>query len=170
MATSSVVFQLKLNGGDRDKAVNVVDKLMQAAAGSSSEIPSFDAAGGKFYDLGTMLSRSFPMGLVAGVAKDRFMVVYTPSNGAVKPKLDDVWNNMGKGFGVGPKWDEAKLKLPKDSNAVFYLDVDTLRSMFDADMPSEAQTFLKPFKYVVMGSANAAANRGVLRIFFGISK
>jgi hypothetical protein len=173
---SSALFQLKLNGGDRDKAVDVVDKLMKAAMPSGAN--SAEVAGGKFYDLGSAMfgSSSSNVGIATGVGKDRFMIFYTANRDELKSKLEDISGKMGQGFGTTSKWTTAKNNLPKDSNAILYVDLDTIRSMFENGIPTDVQPVLKPFKYVVMGSAvqvppgGSNPNRSLTRIFLGISK
>jgi hypothetical protein len=173
---TSALFQLKLNGGDRDKAVEVVDKLMKAAMPSGAN--SADVAGGKFYDLGSAMfgSSSSNVGITTGVGKDRFMIFYTANRDDMRSQLEDISGKMGQGFGTTSKWADAKNNLPKDSNAILYVDLDTIRSMYENGIPSDMQPVLKPFKYVVMGSAvqvppgGSTPNRSLTRIFLGISK
>lgn len=165
MAIPNVLFQLKLNGGDRDKAADALSKVMQALG--RGQIQTFDSGGGTFYDLTDMGMA----GLAVGVGKDRLMVVYD-SGGQLAPAVDQAANNVGKGFGTGAKWDEAKNNLPKDSNAIMYVDLDAIKAAYGSGMPSEVEPYLRPFKYVIIGSAtqSGGANRGLSRIFFGISK
>ncbi|HKP54856.1 MAG TPA: DUF3352 domain-containing protein [Chloroflexia bacterium] len=169
MPVSSVVFQMKMNGGDRDKAADAMDKAMQGI--SRGKATTFDAAGGKFYDLSGLGAS----GLAAGVGKDRLIVAWNPGGNA-PPLVDQVSDNLGKGFGTTPKWDEAKKNLPKDSNAILYVDVENIKTIFAGNLPPDAEPFLKPFKYVLIGSAvqvgpgSSTPNRSLSRIFFGISK
>ena len=170
MPVSSVIFQMKMNGGDRDKAADSVDKVMQAIG--RGQVDTFDMAGGKFYDLSQIANAP---GLALGVSTDRLMVVWDPA-GRAAPLVGQVSDNLGKGFGTTSKWDAAKKHLPADSNAILYVDIDSIKAMFGSMLPSDAQPFITPFKYVLLGSAVQAApgsstpNRSLSRIFIGISK
>jgi len=172
MPVSSVVFQMKMNGDDRDKAANAMDKLMQAATQGAGRGPTtFDAAGGKFYDFSSL---NVP-GLAAGVSKDRLLVVWNPQ-GQADSLVNQVSDNLGKGFGTTPKWDDVERHLPKDSNTVMYVDIESIKGLFGSMLPPDVQPFVNPFKYILIAGAvqaapgNATPNRSLSRIFIGISK
>ncbi len=173
MPVSSVVFQMKMNGDDRDKAANALDKLMQAITQSTGGrgAATFDAGGGKFYDF-TGLNIS---GLAVGVSKDRLLVVWDPA-GQPESLTNQVSDNLGKGFGTTPKWDEVKQHLPNDSNTVVYVDIESIKGLFGSMIPPDVQPFVNPFKYILIAGAVQAApgsstpNRSLSRIFIGISK
>jgi hypothetical protein len=92
------VFQLKLNADDRAKAEDVMSKLVTRMM-DGQEPQSFELGGGTFY------SPMIPPGpLLAGVGKDRFMVVYDKDFDSAKARVESVANNVGKGFSNTDAW------------------------------------------------------------------
>ncbi len=171
----SVVFQLKLNAADHDKAAAAIDKLVNST--SSGQEQKLDVTDGTFY------APSPDTGLVAGVAKDRMLVIYDTDVAAATTRLKAVMGEMGKGLGSTPRWQEASKHLPKDSNVLLYIDVSGLRQAIEGIIPADSKTeyeqsaapFVRPFKYLTLGSAALPGSNGTLTrghgiLFLGISK
>jgi hypothetical protein len=171
----SVVFQIKLSAADRPKAEESLKKFMDAMTGG--EAPTFEAAGGTFYAVDP------EMGLAAGVGSDRFMVVFTSTPEAAETFVGSVAGGFGKGLGSTPQWAEAQKHLPKESNAIVYLDITGARGLAEETMPQDekqeyeesAAPFLRPFKYLALGSSASSSSDGNIAnshsvVFLGISK
>jgi hypothetical protein len=86
-------------------------------------------------------------------------------------------------LGSTPQWAEAQKHLPKESNAVFYLDITGARGLAEGTMPQDekqeyeesAAPFLRPFKYLALGSSASSGSDGNIAnshsvVFLGISK
>lgn len=170
----SVVFQLKLKGEDRDKAAQSVDTIMEKVAPNAEK---FDAAGGTFYTVDPST------GAVAGVGKDRLMVVYESDPDAAKAKVESVNTDLGKGLGSTDVWRDVSRHLPRDSNSIMYLDIKGVRELAEGSMDGSdkseyeesAAPFVRPFKYLLIGSATQASREGNLSrnhtvMFLGVSK
>lgn len=171
------VFQIKLNGADRDKAAQTLDKLVQSAAGGE-QVSQFNAGGGTFYVIGPEGT-----GVVAGVTSDRLLVVVDSNTDAARSRVDNVTGNLQKGLGTTTQWRDISKRLPNDSNSIIYLDITGTRSAAETTMDSESKQsydqdtapFLRPFKYLLIGSATQASKDGNLSrnhtvIFLGIGK
>src|SRR5207253_2109204 len=100
-------------------------------------------------------------GAVAGVTSDRLLIVYDTDVAAATARVASVTAGAGKGFGTSPQWQDASKHLPKDSNAIVYLDVNGLRGVVEGTMSEDskkeyeqsAAPFLRPFKYLTLGTA-----------------
>ncbi len=168
---SAVVFQMKLKSGDRDKALGVIQSA--APKDESGQPKKIDAAGGTFYSLQPGNESSY----VAGVTGDRVVV------GPAGAKLDAVVTGFGKGVGSTDAWRPIAKHLPADSNVIGYLDFAGVRTFAEGTMQGEGKTnyeqsvapFVRPFKYLLVGSATQRTREGTLSrnhtvLFLGISK
>ncbi len=175
---AGATFQLKLAPTDHDKAQQTVETLAQKMfSDSSGSASSFDAAGGKFYDIGGS-------GVIFGTTKDHFYVVIDKDINASKARLNDTVGAQGKGLGSTDTWRTVSPHLPRDSNIVAYLDLNASRTLAEgtisdsdtrANYDKTAAPFVRPFKYVLFGSATQPTKEGNLsrnhvQIFFGIGK
>jgi len=172
-----IVFQLKLNADDRAKAQEVMSKLVTSMM-QGQKPQSFELEGGTFY---SPMGESGP--LLAGVGKDRFMVVYDKDFDSAKARVESVTNNFGKGFSNTDAWKNVSEHLPRDSNLIGYFDLTGIREMVEPTLPpdqkevyeEQGSPFLRPFKHLLFGSATQAArdksrSRNHTVIFLGISK
>lgn len=171
--TPSVLFQLKLK--DSQKAADVLSKVMTASGMTTDNV---QISGGQFY-----VDKS--SGLITGVAKDRLWFLFDADSQNVQAHLTDTVGNIGKGFGSGSQWASVKTHLAKDSNVVAYVDITGVREALEksllqddsakSDYEQNAAPFVKPLKYLLVGSATQAAKNGTLSrnhsiLFIGISK
>ena len=171
----SVVFQLKLS--DADKMKSLLDKAMSANPDSTAE--KVDLAGGNFY--------ADPFGgAMLGVAHDRFWFIFDVDRPSAEARLQSTIDNLGKGFGTSTEWNNAKTHLARDSNAIAYANLTSLREYLEttfvdtlvedrSDYDNNVAPFLRPLKYILVGSATQAARNGQLSrnhtvMFLGISK
>jgi hypothetical protein len=172
----SVVFQMKLSDADHQKAVDALEKVVNSPSVGSS-VEKVETSEGTFYSL------SPGMGMLVGVAKDRLLVVYETEAANAESRVTAVMSGLGKGLGAGDQWKSVSTHLPKDSNAVVYMDINGAREKFEASMDSfskddyetNAAPFVRPFKYLAVGSAPLPGSDGSLTsshsiIFLGISK
>ena len=171
--TPSVLFQLKVK--DSQKAADVLSKVMTASGMTTDNV---QISGGQFY-----VDKS--SGLITGVAKDRLWFLFDADFASVQAHLTDTIGNIGKGFGSGSQWASVKTHLVKDSNVVAYVDITGVREALEksllqddtakSDYEQNAAPFVKPLKYLLIGSATQAAKNGALScnhsiLFIGISK
>jgi hypothetical protein len=170
-----IVFQLKLNAADRQKALDVLDKL---ASSDTSDVASrFEAAGGTFYGDPTS-------GVSIGVTSDRFMVVFDGGLKPPKERVEGTTSTLGKGIGSTTEWRDRSKHLPRDSNVIFYADTTAIRDVAERSMltgsdrqdyESTAAPLIRPIKYILMGSATQANREGSLSrnhtvLFVGVGK
>lgn len=171
--TPSVLFQLKVK--DSQKAADVLSKVITA---SGMTMDNVQLSGGQFH-----VDKS--SGLITGVAKDRLWFLYDADSASVQAHLTDAIGNIGKGFGSGSQWASVKSHLVKDSNVVAYVDITGVREALEksllqddtakSDYEQNAAPFVKPLKYLLIGSATQPAKNGTLSrnhsiLFIGISK
>lgn len=172
----SFVFQMKLK--DSAKALSLLDKVASsdAAKGATQKLSIAD---GTFYT-----SSDGREGTLIGVTHDRLVVVAdTTALDAARARLESTVKNLGKGLGTTDQWNAAKAHLPRDSNNIIFFDLKTVRTLAENSMdeyskPDYEQSiapFVRPFKFLLLGSATQAAKNGTLsrnltRIFIGISK
>ncbi len=178
-AVPSVVFQLKLSAADHDKAAAALDKLVKSTSNGAEqklEVPE-----------GTFYAPSPEMGVVLGTTKDRLLIIYNIYNADVVASatamIKTVLGDLGKGLGSTPQWKDVSKHLPNNSNAIMYLDITGIRTIAERVMPSDgkqeyeqsAAPFVRPFKYLALGSAASPGSEGSLTrshsiLFLGISK
>src|SRR4051812_42546795 len=134
-----VVFQMKLNSKDVPKAQEVVQKLADAMSNGTAE--KLSGLADPFYmmgpssedaDLGMPVS-----GAAVGVAKDRLIFVFDMDSLAIPSRINSLLSGFGKGLGTAAKWQEVPRNLPKDSNALMYVDVTGIRTLAESQMPPE---------------------------------
>ncbi len=176
-SVSAFIFQLKLKPGDHDKVLEVVDSTITQMSGG--DVEKFEAVGGTFYDLAPGSDDS----PVVGVTGDRLLMVVGSGSQSARSQLEPVTSGFGKGFGSTDAWRDRNGHLPPDSNIIGYLDITALRASLEkgmepsrkADYERDAAPILRPFKYLLMGSATQAVREGNLSrnhtvIFLGIGK
>jgi len=170
-----LVTQMKVSEADRSKAADALKRGLEKSMGD--KIKSFEVAGGTFYTMGLD-------SMIVGVGKDRALLTYDAKGlEAAKALADGTVANLGKGLGTTDKWKDAVRHLPKDSNLIGYFDVAALITILEegmtpeqkADFEQNLSIFVKPLKYVLVGSATDPAKEGEMsrnltRIFLGISK
>jgi hypothetical protein len=170
----AVLFQLKVK--DSQKAADVLSKIMTA---SGSGTDTVQISGGQFYYVEPS------SGLITGVAKDRLWFLFDADSQNAQAHLTDAIGNLGKGFGSGSQWASVKSHLAKDSNVVVYANITGVREAVETsflqdesakkDYEQSAAPFVKPLKYLLVGSATQDAKNGTLSrnhtiLFIGISK
>lgn len=160
---SAVVFQMKLKPGDRDKALQIINSL--ATNGTDGGAQKFEAAGGTFYSM----SGDSPSSPVLGVAGDRVLLVVGMGNDTTsRDQLSAVTSGLGKGVGTTDAWRATAKRLPDGSNLIGYVDFAGIRSAAEQTMSSSskqqyeqnAAPFLRPFKYLLIGSSSQAPTTG----------
>lgn len=174
---SAVIFQMKIKPADKTKVLEVLDALATKTTNGNAQ--KFEDAGGTFYSLGDE-SPSTP---VLGVTSDRMMFVMGTGGDSARDQLGTITSGFGKGLGNTDAWRATAKHLPADSNLVGYLDVAAIRNaaeqMMSGDSKQEydqsAAPFLRPFKYILLGSSSQAPATGTLSrnhtvFFLGISK
>lgn len=178
MPVSAVVFQMKIKPGDHDKMLDVVNSL--ATKMTDGNAPKFDAAGGTFYSL----AGDSPTSPVLGVTGDRLLFVMgTSSDSSSRDQLGVVTSGFGKGLGTSDTWRAASKHLPDGSNLIGYVDFNGIRSTAEQTMDSASKQeydqtvapFIRPFKYLLVGSSSQAPATGTLTrnhtvLFLGIVK
>ncbi|MFL5731856.1 MAG: DUF3352 domain-containing protein [Chloroflexia bacterium] len=174
MPLPGVVFQLKLNPADHDKAASTLDKLVQSMSGGSEQ--KLDIPEGTFY------APSPDAGAVFGVTGDRLLIVTGEDADGATAAAKSVLAGLGKGVGTTSQWQNASKHLPKDSNAIVYLDLGGIRGAVEGMMPPDGKTeyeqgvapLVRPFKYITIGEAGSGSNisltKGHAVIFLGIGK
>lgn len=174
---SAVIFQMKIKPADRDKALEVLAALATKTTNDNAQ--KFEDAGGTFYSLGAE-SPSTP---VLGVTGDRMLFVMGTGADSARDQLGTITSGFGKGLGATDAWRATAKHLPTGSNLVGYLDVAALRNAAEQTMSGDskqeyeqnAAPFLRPFKYILLGSSSQAPATGTLSrnhtvFFLGISK
>jgi hypothetical protein len=170
----SVIFQLKLS--DAAKMRDLLDKSVAQNPDANADI--VDVAGNTFYGEPSG-------GVLLGVAQDRFWFVVDADRQSSQARLEEAIANLGKGFGTTNQWNTAKSHLARDSNALAYVDLSKLREYLEstfgagsgdtADYDSTIGPFVRPLKYLLLGSATQSAKNGQLSrnhtvLFLGIDK
>ncbi len=177
-ASPSVIFELKLS--EPDKMKSMLDKALSPQSNPDANATEVQLAGETFY--GDPNS-----GVLLGVAQDRFWFIFDTNGQAAHADLQATIDNVGKGFGTSSQWNSAKAHLARDSNAIAYVDLTGLREYLESDfldtMGDETKSdydqtvapFVRPLKYLLVGSATQSAKSGQLSrnhtvLFLGISK
>jgi hypothetical protein len=174
----SGVFQLKLSADNRPRAEQALSALLDKMS-PDGRPDKLSIAGGSFYDL----SDVGPEGVVAGITQDRLLVVYDPGRENAEEAVKAVTDNLGKGIGSTDQWREIAKHLPRDSNSIIYVDIKSIREFAEGVFPSDelpeyetnAAPFVRPFQYLLVGSATQATREGNRSrnhtvIFVGIGK
>ncbi len=149
------IGQVKLSEADRAKAVDVIKRGVQEASQGRTRI--FDIGGEQFFTTSSDKSSE----TIIGAAKDRAIMSYDRDVDVARTRIESVLSGLGKGFGTTDKWKVVAPHLPEDSNLIGYLDAATVREMAEgtmtpqrkADYDERTAPFLKPIKYVLIGSA-----------------
>ena len=170
-----LVFQMKLKQGDVEKAQQVVESLAQGA--SNGETETVDVSGNTFYTLspdGTALM---------GTTNDRLIFAVSFNGEPADQAAADTADNLGQGIGSTDAWRDTAKHLPKDSNLIGWLDFNGIRELAEGTLEGEgldeyettAAPFVRPIKYLLMGSSSQAPegdklSRNHTILFLGISK
>ncbi|MDQ3931060.1 MAG: DUF3352 domain-containing protein [Chloroflexota bacterium] len=167
------IFQLKLLPGDSEKAVRAVEQL--AGPQSNSESEKIEGAGGTFYSLSPSSSA------VLGVGANRLMYLFGNDVAGPKERLAAVMSGLGKGIATTAQWRDIARHLPRESNILGYVDLTGVRHIAELDLREDSgyeqdlAPFVRPLKYLLVGSASESGSSGRLArnrtvLFVGISK
>jgi hypothetical protein len=170
-----LVFQLKLKPADVEKAQQIIESLAQSA--TEGDTQTVDVSGNTFHTLG-------PDGTsIVGTTNDRAILAISFNGQPADQPAADVADNLGKGVGTTDTWRNTAKHLPQNSNILGWLDLSNIRELAEGklddtafnDYETTAAPFVRPFKYLVMGSASEVPQSGKLSrnhtvLFLGISK
>jgi hypothetical protein len=170
-----LVFQVKLKAGDQEKAQQLIESLANGASNGESQV--VDVAGNSFYTLspdGTTL---------AGTVGDRIIFAMSFNGQPADQAAIDAADNLGNGIGSTDAWRDTAKHLPQNSNLIGWVDFNGIRELAEGSMDDEAYNeyettaapFVRPFKYLLMGSSSQAPAAGKLSrnhtiLFLGIGK
>lgn len=170
-----LVFQLKLKQGDQEKAQQLIEGLANQASGGETQI--MDVGGNNFYTLspdGTTL---------AGTVGDRLVFAVSFNGEPADQSTADVVDNFGNGIGSTDAWRETAKHLPQNSNIIGWVDFNAIRELAEGSMEGDGQEeyettaapFVRPFKYLLVGSSSQAPegarlSRNHTIFFLGIGK
>ena len=173
----SVVFQVKLNDKDVSTATATLEKFVNSISGGAAE--KMPTEKDPFYTLAP------DSGMYIGVSNGRLVFVFEADPTAAPQRVHNVVTGTGKGLGSTPQWQDVPRHLPKDSNTIFYMDINGMRSVFEHEMQSSgddnseyektAAPFIRPLKYLSVGSSTEAGTTDGMShnhtvLFLGISK
>ncbi|HYP20219.1 MAG TPA: DUF3352 domain-containing protein [Chloroflexia bacterium] len=170
-----VVFQMKLKQEDMERAQQVVEALAQGATDGQSE--TVDVSGNTFHTLS-------PDGAaLMGTTNDRLIVAVSANGEPADQAAADTADGLGQGIGSTDAWRDTAKHLPQNSNLIGWLDFNSIRELLEGTLEGEgldeyettAAPFVRPIKYLLMGSSSQAPEGDRLsrnhNIFFlGISK
>jgi hypothetical protein len=170
-----LVFQMKLAPEDVEKAQQVIESLAQQATGGETEV--VDVSGNTFHTMG-------PDGTtLLGTTNDRLILAVNFNGEPADQTAADVADGLGNGIGTTDAWRDTAKHLPANSNMIGWVDFNGIRELAEGQMDDAAYEeyettgapFIRPFKYLVMGSSSEAPQSGNLSrnhtvVFLGISK
>jgi hypothetical protein len=166
----SVVFELKVQ--DEARARAVLDRLAAGGTGMGTET----IAGAEFHVAGG--------GLAFGTVARRAWVAWEGDGEGVTGSLARAIDGIGKGITGTDEWREKAKPLPRYSNVIAHVDMEAVLQAAE-DSPGivrdrtayerDAAPFLRPLKYVLLGSASFSSERAYLSrnhtvIFIGVGE
>ncbi|HET9496496.1 MAG TPA: DUF3352 domain-containing protein [Chloroflexia bacterium] len=166
----SVVFELKMQ--DEARARAVLDRL--AAGGRATRTETI--AGAEFHVAGD--------GLAFGTVARRAWVAWEGDGEGAAESLAQAIDGMGKGITSTEEWRERAKPLPRYSNVIAHVDMGAVREAAEASpdivrdreaYERDVAPFLRPLKYVLVGSASYAPERALLSrnhtvVFVGVGE
>ena len=166
----SMVFEVKVS--DEARARAVLDKL----AASGNNMRTEKLAGAEFHVAGG--------GLAFGTVARRAWIAWEGDGEGVTEPLARAIDGIGKGITGTDEWREKAKPLPRYSNVIAHVDMGAVREAAEAspDIMRDraayeryAAPFLRPLKYVLIGSASYSPERAYLSrnhtvIFLGVGE
>ena len=150
----SVLFELKLS--NEATARDVFDKFAAARGDTKPET----IAGATFHVAGD--------GFAYGTVARRAWVAWEGDGKGARESLARATDGLGKGIVKTPEWREKALVLPRYSNVIAHVDAGAVLATVEgnSDVVRDRQAyerniapFLRPVRYVLIGSASYAAQR-----------
>ncbi|MDQ3927693.1 MAG: DUF3352 domain-containing protein, partial [Chloroflexota bacterium] len=170
-----IVFQMKLKPEDVDRVQEMISSVAQKS--TEVEVLPTDISGNDFYDLA-------PDGTVmGGTTSDRVIIAINFNGQPAEQAVQDFVDAVGKGIGTTDAWRDTAKHLPLNSNIIGWVDFNAIRELAEGRMDdpiyeeyeTTAAPFVRPFRYLVLGSSSEAPQGGNLSrnhtvFFLGISK
>jgi hypothetical protein len=166
----SVLFELKVS--NEAKAKEALDKFAAARGDTKPET----IAGARFHVAGD--------GLAFGTVARRAWVAWEGDGQGARESLGRAIDGMGKGVVKTAEWREKAMVLPRYSNVIAHVDAGAVLAAVEGNggivrdrqaYERDVAPFLRPVRYVLIGSASYAARRVYLSrnhtvVFLGVGK